>query len=274
MARIASLFIHPVKSCAGLAPRRVRVVETGLEHDREWMVVDGNGRFVTQREEPRLALVRPQLGAGTRTLTLSFPGLEPLRVAVEGQGRPVEVTCWRSRCAAWDAGEDAASWLSAALGRPLRLVRFDPSRPRLSSRERTGEVAAPNLFSDGYPLLVLSQASLDDLNSRLERPLGVERFRPNLLIDGVEPYAEDRIREIDAGPVTLRLVKPCTRCVITTTDQSRGARDGEEPLRTLRAYRLDRELRGVVFGMNAIVARGPAPGTEAFLDCGQDIVLR
>jgi uncharacterized protein YcbX len=117
-------------------------------------------------------------------------------------------------------------------------------------------VQAPNQFSDGFPLLVLSQASLDDLNARVGRVLPINRFRPNILIDGVEPYTEDRIEELRIGAITLRIVKPCTRCVITTTDQQQGVRDGDEPLRTLRSYRYDSNLQGVAFGQNAIIVGG------------------
>jgi uncharacterized protein YcbX len=135
-------------------------------------------------------------------------------------------------------------------------VEFDPSAPRTCSPEWTQGIHAITEFSDGYPVLVISRASLEDLNSRLPKPLLMERFRPNLVIDGVEPYAEDRIHELRSDGLTLRVVKPCTRCSITTTDQQAGVVDGDEPLRTLKSYRFDRELRGVCFGQNAIVVDG------------------
>ena len=130
---------------------------------------------------------------------------------------------------------------------------FDASVPRVCSPEWTGETRAITEFSDGYPILVISRASLAELNSRLPKALPMERFRPNVVIDGVDAYDEDRMHELRAGPVTLRIVKPCTRCSITTTDQQRGAVDGVEPLKTLKEYRFDKQLRGVTFGQNVIV---------------------
>lgn len=246
----------------------MRVADHGLAHDREWMVVDATGKFVTQREEPRLALIRPRIAG--RSLRLEAPDAKPLRIALAHEGERVEVNVWRSHCAAFDAGNEAADWLRAVLGRTLRLVRFDRAKPRLSDRDYTGDVIAPNYFTDGYPVMVLSRASIDDLNARVGRSFGVDRFRPNLVLDGVEAYAEDAIHEIDTGDVTLRLVKRCTRCVIITTNQATGQRDGDEPLRTLREYRHDRELRGVAFGNNAVIVRGQG----AALSAGQEVVVR
>ena len=138
----------------------------------------------------------------------------------------------------------------------MRLVRFDPGAPRVCSPEWTPGAHAVTEFSDGFPILVISRASLADLNARLPQALPMERFRPNVVIDGVKAYDEDRIHELRAGPVTLRIVKPCTRCSITTTDQQRGAVDGAEPLQTLKEYRYDSKLRGVMFGQNAIIVDG------------------
>jgi hypothetical protein len=146
--------------------------------------------------------------------------------------------------------------LSELLGRPLRLVRFDQSRVRLSDLAWTGGLAAPNLFSDGFPLLAIARASLADLNSRLAVPLPMDRFRPNLVLDGLPPYGEDALGDLIAGALRLRRVKPCTRCSITTTNQGTGAVEGDEPLRTLKSYRWDRALRGVTFGQNLIVVAG------------------
>jgi uncharacterized protein YcbX len=268
MACIASLHVYPVKSCGGIDVDEALLASTGLAHDREWVIVDPRDHFLTQRDEPRLALLRTQLAAGR--LELHAPGREPLAVALDHGGDARVVTVWRSQNPAFDAGDAAAGWLSDFLGRPVRLVRFDPRHQRLSNRDWSGEIEAPNFFTDGYPVMVLSRASLADLNARVGRDLPVNRFRPNLVLDGVEAYAEDAIREIDIGEITLRLVKPCTRCVITTTEQATGERDGDEPLRTLKAYRFDRGLRGVAFGMNAVIVRGQG----ARLARGQAVALR
>ena len=269
ISHIHSLHVYPVKSCAGFSPGEVLLTATGLAHDREWMVVDPNGRFITQREAPRLALVCTAIAAGA--LQLTAPNLGGVAVAVDHGGVLSEVGVWRSRVPAFDAGEAAAGFFSTWLGRPARLVRFDARHQRLSNRDRTGPIRAPNLFSDGYPLMVLSEASLQDLNRRMGRELPMNRFRPNIVLGGVEAYAEDVLQEIEAEGVRLRPVKPCTRCVITTTDQATGLRDGDEPLQTLRRYKYDAALHGVVFGQN-MVMRLTAPA--ASLRRGQPLVLR
>lgn len=253
-ATLARLFIHPVKSAAGIACDSAVLGPRGLRHDREWMIVDPAGRFVTQRDEARLALLAVRIADGR--LLLSNPQGPGPALALDHEGAPCEVQVWRSRCAAFDAGDAAAQFLSDWLGRPLRLVRFDARRPRLSNHDWTGERDVPNAFSDGYPLLVLSQASVDDLSARAGQALPLERFRANLVLDGVAPYAEDAAAGLVAGAASLRLTKACTRCVITTIDHTRGERDGEEPLRTLRGYRFDKALRGVVFGRNAYAEQG------------------
>lgn len=254
MITISALNIYPVKSCAGVAVSRCQLTPTGFAHDREWMVVRADGRFVTQRERPQLALISPALDA--HALTLHAPGMDPLSVPFAPRGAKVEVQCWNDLCAAFDVGDAAAQWLSAHLGTAHRLVRFDPSHRRPSDSAWTDGVEAFNQFTDGFPWLIISESSLADLNTRLPAPLPMNRFRPNIVIAGVAPYDEDRLLELTAGPVRWRLVKACTRCAITTTDQATGVRDGDEPLRTLRGYRFDRRLQGIAFGQNAIAITG------------------
>jgi hypothetical protein len=232
------------------------------------MVVTPEGRFLTQRELPRLALVRPLLE--DRELTLLGPAVEPLRLSLEQPQRRVAVQVWKDECPGLDEGDAAAHWLRQVLQRDCRLVRFDPQHRRLSSRSWTGSIEAENRFSDGFPLLVISRASLADLNARLEMPLPMNRFRPNIVLDGIGPYEEDHIDELYCDEVRLRIVKPCTRCRITTTDQDTGQLDGEEPLRTLKGYRFDRELRGVLFGQNTVIVQG----VNARLRCGQTLEVR
>jgi uncharacterized protein YcbX len=253
-ATLAGLYIHPVKSAAGIASDSAVLGPHGLEHDREWMIVDAAGRFITQRDEARLALLAVAIGDGC--LQLSNPqGPGPsLPLAHEGEVR--EVLVWRSKCAAFDAGEEVAQFLSEWLGRSLRLVRFDARRARWSNHDWTAGRDVPNQFSDGYPLLVLSLASVEDLSARVGKALPVERFRANLVLGGVAPYAEDEASVLAAGPARFALTKACTRCVITTVDHTRGERDGEEPLRTLKGYRFDQALRGVIFGRNAYATEG------------------
>jgi uncharacterized protein len=253
-ASVTGINIYPVKSCRGIALSRARLTRTGFEHDREWLIVQPNGRFVTQREQPRLALIRPELH--DETLTLNAPELDPLQLSLTHDGASVQVQCWKDTCAAIDAGEIAAAWITQFLGQPHRLVRFDPAHDRRSDPAWTGDIQAYAQFSDAFPWLLISQASLDDLNARLATPLPMNRFRPNIVVDGLGAFEEDRVRELTVGTVALRPVKPCTRCAITTTDQERGVRTGEDPLRTLRTFRLDRQLKGVTFGQNLIMREG------------------
>jgi len=253
-ATLTGLNIYPVKSCRGIALDSAKVASTGLTDDRHWMLVRPNGRFITQREYPRMALISTQVNE--QALTLGAPYMANLTVARESAGESRAVTVWKFDGRGIDCGDAAAAWVSQFLEAPLRLVRFDIDVPRVCSAEWTGETRAVTEFSDGYPILVISRASLADLNSRLPKALPMERFRPNVVIDGVDAYDEDRMHELRAGGVTLRIVKPCSRCSITTTDQEQGAVDGVEPLRTLKEYRYDKKLMGVAFGQNAIVVSG------------------
>lgn len=254
MITISSLHVYPVKSCRGIELGQVRLTEAGLEHDREWMIVSPEGRFLTQREEPRLARIATRVTGAD--LQLSVDGRGTVAIPLEPAGDSVEVSVWGQRCAALEQGAEASDWLSDFLDRPVRLVRFDPGSRRLSDPQWTGGTEAYSRFADGFALLAISLASLADLNARLAQPLPMNRFRPNLVLDGLEPYAEDEIGDFGTDRVRLRAVKPCTRCRITATDQLSGEVQGEEPLRTLKTYRWDPRLRGVRFGQNVIVLDG------------------
>jgi hypothetical protein len=251
---LESIHSYPVKSCRGIQHDSALLTSTGLAHDREWMFVSGDGRFLTQRDEPRLAQVDVALLDGA--LGLSAEGAGGIEVPFDLDGPRASVAVWDDRCVGVDQGDAAAGWIGALLGREARLLRFDPASSRRSDPAWTGDLAAFSLFSDGFPLLVVSRASLDDLNSRLPVAVPMQRFRPNLVLDGLAPYGEDQLHEIECGAVRLRIVKPCIRCVVTTTDQRSGERMGEEPIRTLKSYRWDAALRGVTFGQNAIVVAG------------------
>lgn len=260
---LASLHVYPVKSCRGIDVAQAELTATGLKHDREWMIVTPAGRFVTQREEPRLSLIDTWLD--DEGLQLGLPGVGDLFVPFNKRGEAMTATVWNDRCGAFDMGNEAADLLERFLGKPCRLVRFNPAGKRVSNPAWTGVTEALNLFSDGFPLLAIGAASLADLNTRLAKPLPMNRFRPNLVLDGLEPYAEDRLHEIAGDAVRLRMVKPCTRCKITTTDQKTGKVEGPEPLSVLREYRFSRELKGVLFGQNVI----PAGGVGSTLAIGQ-----
>jgi hypothetical protein len=268
-ATVTALNVHPVKSCRAVAAACADVTPGGLAvsgvRDREWMIVDADGRFVTQRELPRLALIGVYVADGTTTLTV--PGHGTVTPDVDGPPRNVRV--WSADVRGLDGGDEAAATLSAYLGRALRIVRFDDSRPRTVNPLYAG-AGVTTLYADGYPVLVIGQASLDDLNERLRqrgaKPVPMNRFRPNVVIDGLEPHDEDHLDTIVVGDVVLRPVKPCVRCEVTTTDQA-SARRSDEPLVTLSSYRHDARLSGVTFGMNAIVVDGAgssiAVGDEA-----------
>ncbi len=263
--RIAGLYVHPVKSCAGVALDKSLLVETGLELDRAWMVVDEQGRFVTQRELPRMALVRPLRPAmKALELVLQAPGMRALHLEIDSAGARCRVRVWQDEVAACDMGNLAAQWFSEFLGRRLRLVRFEPGQRRLSNSRWTGEIEAENAFSDGYPILVATQAGLDEVNRRLAtagHPLvTMERFRPNLVLDGLDAHGEDHVHELDFdtpdGPVRLRLVKPCSRCSVPDVDPATGSQ-GHAVSDVLAAYRADARLDGALtFGMNAVIVEG------------------
>jgi len=222
------------------------------------MVADRRRRFVTQREYPRLALVETRAADGA--LSLTAPGADAIALpGLSTAATSDEVVVWRSHVRGFDAGDAAAQWISSFLGTPLRIVRFDRSKPRMCNPEHAGGSGAHTMFSDGYPLLIIGQASLDDLNMRLEskgaQPLPMNRFRPNVVVTGLDPYDEDHLDTLESDGVTLRLVKPCVRCKVTTIDQASG-RAGFEPLPTLATYRRNDAFAGVTFGMNAIVVGG------------------
>lgn len=266
-ATIARLIVYPVKSCAGVDLTEVLLTETGLEFDRAWMVVDATGVFVTQRQLPRMALVRPRLKHAE--MVLRAPGMLALHVAFDRVEQPVRVTVWDDEVAAYDMGDIAAQWFSDFLsepGRPqkLRLVRFDPDHQRLSNKAWTAGVDAPNQFSDGFPLLVISQGSLDELNGKLVEAghavVGMERFRPNIVLEGVSAQDEDRVEALhidtDEGEVQLPCAKPCPRCPIPDIDPATAVSSPEvgDMLRTCRQNaRLD---GAITFGANCIVTKG------------------
>ncbi|WP_425261601.1 MOSC domain-containing protein [Rubrivivax sp. RP6-9] len=262
---VAQLFVHPVKSCGGIAVTESLVIETGLEFDRAWMVVDAAGDMLTQRELPRMALVRCTLRQSD--LVLRAPGMLALHLALDRVEEPTRVRVWDDTVQAYDMGALAGQWFTDFLGPAhgrLRLVRFDPEQRRLASARWTGGVEAETAFADGYPLLVTSTAAIAELNQRLAAQgspaVGIERFRPNLVLDGLAAFEEDHIDTLtiatDDGPVRLRLVKPCVRCSIPDVDPATAA-TGHAVGDVLASFRADARMGGgLTFGMNAIVLEG------------------
>ena len=270
-ATIHSLFVYPVKSCAGVQVNEAILTDTGLEFDRAWMVVDDTGAFVTQRELPRMCLIQPTLKR--YEMVLRAPGMLALHIALNAVEQPCRASVWGQDCAAYDMGDVAGQWFTDFLAQELptgtraaklRMVRFDPEHPRASNLKWTKGVVALNQFSDGYPMLVLSDTAVSDLNTRLAQQghsaVTVQRFRPNIVLKGVEAHDEDQIAALhistDEGNVELALVKPCPRCPIPNVNPLTAVASPEVG-DTLQGYRQDARLDGAVtFGMNAITVSG------------------
>jgi len=264
MATISELVLYPIKSCAGLSVPEAMLCIDGLAaqgvYDREWMLVTPEGLFLTQREYPRMAVIQPRLEGDA--LLVEAPGMTPLHLplAHDATATSLAVQIWDDRVLAADCGDAAALWFSSALGAPCRLVRFRPDVVRPTSTKWTDGVPAATRFSDGYPILLIGQASLDDLNARLQRAgratLPMNRFRPNLVVAGIDAFEEDFVGAFTADGVALRPVKPCARCPIPAIDQATGI-PGPDPLDILQAYRANARMDGAVtVGMNMIVLDG------------------
>ncbi|MES9937753.1 MAG: MOSC domain-containing protein [Sedimenticola sp.] len=244
---LSSIYFYPVKSFAGIPLERAPVVARGISCDRRWMVVGPDGVFLTQREHPRMALV--QVALIPDGIRLQAPGMPDLDVAkVTDAGAAIGVQVWGDHCTARLADEQASRWLSDYLGSDAQLVFLPDENSRQVDQDyaREGDQVG---FADGFPFLLISEASLEDLNGRLEQPLPMNRFRPNLVVSGCAPYEEDSWRVIRIGDISFRVAKPCSRCAITTTDQLTAER-GVEPLRTLNSYR--RRGNNVYFGQNLL----------------------
>lgn len=248
MIRLSNLTYYPIKACRGFDVTETRVERMGLADDRRMMVVTPDGEFLTQREHPKLALVTPTLGKGR--VTLSAPNFDSLQFEIQKSGAEILVNIWKSKGVhAIDQGDVAANWLSTWLGTSVRLVHVDERFKRSLNPDYTVSPEDHTGFADGYPILILSEESLADLNSRLDAPLPMNRFRPNLVVKGCEPFAEDTWKRIRIGDVEMALVKPCPRCVVTTIDKETLAKN-KEPLKTLGQFRT--QEGGAMFGMNVI----------------------
>jgi hypothetical protein len=257
--RIAELNLYPVKGCRGLSLSTAGVAATGLEvdgiGDREWLVVDAEGEFLSQREHPKMALIETRLTPAS--LLVKAPGMLLLEVPFESEGDVVTVRVWDDRVSAVTQGEIADAWLSRYLGTPARLVRFDYEGRRLASHRYTGKDDAPFKFADAFALLVTNTASLAAVNARLQRQghaaVAMNRFRPNIVLDGLPAFEEDYVRLLRVGPLAIRPVKPCARCSVPGVDPETGEHSPRVP-DVLAAMRASDD--GVTFGVNAIVGEG------------------
>jgi uncharacterized protein YcbX len=249
---VSSLSIYPVKSCREVAQNSSYVESFGLRNDRRWMVVDEQGVMITQRKISRMCLIQPELTANG--LILNSSTMNPLSIDIPIHNKKCSVKIWADQCQAFDAGDEAATWLSHILEKKCRLVYFpeDEIRQVDLAYANKGDKTA---FSDGFPFLIISQGSLDDLNQRLSSPISMNRFRPNIVIDGCEPFAEDGWKKIRIGDIMFRIVKPCSRCVIPSINIDTAERE-EEPIKTLLSYR--KRDNKIFFGQNVIAnSNGP-----------------
>lgn len=279
MPILAELTLYPIKSCAGISLQEAVITETGLMsgsiHDREWMLVDEQGQFISQRTNPKMAVIVPVING--EVMELHARGMSPLEVQLalpDPNTAPiVDVRVWRDTVKAYDYGEAVSNWLSTVVGTRCRLVRFHPEAVRIANVKWTDGVEAPNLFSDSYPFLVISQGSLDDLNDKLlaagRDALPMNRFRPNIVIGDVAAYEEDICGIICIGNAALKMARPCQRCPVPSIDQSTGI-VGPDPLDILKTYHTSESMKGAItFGMHAILRQGAGE----ILRVGQPIEL-
>jgi uncharacterized protein len=251
--QISSIHTYPIKSCGALSHNEIALDKRGPVWDRCWMVVDSEGMFITQREIPALALVQPRFDNGD--LAISAPGMPEVCVPLQREAGEIwRVQVWDDECAAWDEGDELAQWLGDYLNVDARLVRMADDYIRQVDMTYASE-NTPVSFADGFPLLIVSEASLDELNRHMvergKEAVPMTRFRPNVVVSGAEPFAEDSWRTVQIGEVTIDVVKPCARCVTTTVDQLTGTvPDVAEPLRTLNTFR--KQNGKVMFAQNAI----------------------
>ena len=270
---LAELWVYPIKSCAGLRVPQARLLSTGLQWDRHWMLVDPQGRFVTQRTLPQMAHLHITLTEHEMQVRAAHqPTLAPLAIALAKSGHVrMSVQVWKSTVSALDEGDAAADWFSQAMGQPLRLVRFDDAERRVCSPEWPGDKPAHTQFADGFPLLVTTDTSMPVLNARLqatgEAAVDMRRFRANLVLSGFGPHEEDEMTRIAVGApdaagkgegegALLQPVKPCTRCPMPDVDPD-TVETGRSVRQALRNYRADPQMNGALtFGQNAIVLRG------------------
>ncbi|MEB3278569.1 MAG: MOSC N-terminal beta barrel domain-containing protein [Lyngbya sp.] len=259
---VTGIFIHPIKSCQRIELEQAEVTPKGFFWDRELMIVDQDHKFMTQRDYPQMAKIRVQLSENMISLSVQDEPLEPFNFEPNFTGNPLEVKVWRDNTIAIDQGDEVANWLQNALklsaDQPCRLVRQSPQHIRLVNPNYAQRPEDRVSFADGYPFLLTNTASLVELNRRIKTNNSVKfsevsmiRFRPNLVIESEFPFVEDNWKLIKIGGVYFDVVKPCDRCIITTTDQFTGKRDEfKEPLKTLATFR--RQAGGVMFGQNLI----------------------
>jgi uncharacterized protein YcbX len=245
---VTDLLVYPIKSLGGMSVSAALVGDRGFEHDRRWMLIDESNRFVTQREFPEMALLKASIANEILSVRDSRDGASIQIPLSSPSGSALQVNIWDDQCSALLVEGESTQWFSKRMGRPLRLVYMPDASNRLVDKDyaNQGEITG---FSDGFPILIIGQSSLDDLNCRLEKPVPMDRFRPNIVFSGGDAFEEDSFRVFRIGDVRLQAVKPCARCVLTTTDQETAQRSAE-PLKTLAGFR--KANNKIYFGQNLL----------------------
>ncbi|GAB2280977.1 hypothetical protein Dimus_015594 [Dionaea muscipula] len=288
-ARVKSIFIYPIKSCRGISVSQAPISSTGFRWDRQWLIVNSNGRMYTQRVAPKLALVEVELPheafsegwepSRTSYLVIRAPGMKVLKVPLKGRGEKVDgVSVWNWSGSALDEGAEAAQWFSNYIGKPSRMVRFDADSVTRSTDTDYAR-GYITMFSDGFPFLLASQGSLDALNKLLKEPIPINRFRPNILVDGCEPFSEDLWKEININKFTFYGVKLCARCKIPSISQETGIA-AIEPTQALQILRSDKVLQPnkkpqgqVYFGQNMVCKNSMDGGRGKVICVGDPIYV-
>ena len=245
---VSGIYYYPIKSCAGATLAEATLTPRGIQHDREFLLVALDGHFLTQREFPRMALIQPT--PTNEHLTLQAPGMADLTIPIVKEGLTYKSVVWRSTCDVVDQGEEVAAWLSHYLQTACRLVRMAEGFVRTVNPAFAKRPLDQVSFADGYPVTIISEASLADLNGRLAQPVPMNRFRHNIVVSGCEPFAEDSWQQIRIGSTIFNHVKPCARCTVTTVNQATGEKELKEPLATLTSYR--KQAGGVMFGQHLL----------------------
>ncbi len=246
---VQKLYLYPIKSLGGISVQEAKVEERGFKYDRRWMLVEPSGEFLTQRQHPQLALLQVALGESELTVFSKVDPSREISFDLEmNSGKEMQVKVWGDEVAALQVAPTVSAWFSDFLGMDVELVVMpESSHRKLDPRYAVQEESVS--FADGMPYVIIGQASLDELNGRLADPVGMDRFRPNLVFSGGDAYAEDQFKKLQIGEVDFQVVKPCARCVMITVDQEKGAK-GKEPLATLATYRSLGSK--VYFGQNAV----------------------
>jgi uncharacterized protein len=255
MLRLSEIYIYPVKSLGGIRLEKAEITDRGLQYDRRWMLIDENNRFISQREYPQLALFSVEIQNNDlvitdrksgKTLTVSNSPIQPNTPSIN-------VTVWDDEVEAWEVSKIANDFFTEALGMPVRLVYMHEESHRKTDANYSLKGDEITSFSDGYPILIIGQTSLDDLNNRLEEPITINRFRPNFVFTGGTEFEEEEWHEFTVGGIRFFGVKPCARCVMTTIDPFTGEKKGKEPLLTLNRYR--KAGNKILFGQNVLISQ-------------------